>query len=111
MNTQPKKHTPETASAFYAEARTHISEEAFLAYVDNNTYATETLEELLEQAEEAYCGEFNGFAELAEEQVEEGLWGDIPSHLANYIDYEAIGRDLRISGDIWENNGHYFRNI
>lgn len=31
---------------------------------------------------------------LAEQFVEEGLFGDIPEHLANYIDMEAIARDL-----------------
>ena len=32
--------------------------------------------------------------ELAEQFVDEGLFGDIPEHLAGYIDYEAIARDL-----------------
>ena len=31
---------------------------------------------------------------LASELVSEGLFGSIPSHLENYIDYSAIGRDL-----------------
>ena len=32
--------------------------------------------------------------ELAEQIVEEGLFGEIPAHLTNYIDMEAIARDL-----------------
>ncbi|MCP4195171.1 MAG: antirestriction protein ArdA [Planctomycetaceae bacterium] len=32
--------------------------------------------------------------ELAEQFVEEGLFGNIPERLQFYIDYEAIGRDL-----------------
>ncbi|GIT93140.1 hypothetical protein JANAI62_35760 [Jannaschia pagri] len=32
--------------------------------------------------------------ELAEQFVDEGLFGDIPEHLANYIDLDAIARDL-----------------
>ena len=32
--------------------------------------------------------------ELAEQFVEEGLFGEIPNHLENYIDYDAIARDL-----------------
>ena len=32
--------------------------------------------------------------ELAESFVDEGLYGAIPDHLANYIDYDAIARDL-----------------
>lgn len=36
----------------------------------------------------------DSFTELAEHFVDEGLYGDIPENLTNYIDYEAIGRDL-----------------
>ena len=32
--------------------------------------------------------------ELAEQFVDDGLFGDIPEHLANHIDYDAIARDL-----------------
>jgi antirestriction protein len=34
--------------------------------------------------------------ELAVQFVDEGLFGDIPDHLAHYIDYEAIARDLAV---------------
>jgi antirestriction protein len=34
--------------------------------------------------------------ELAEQFVDEGLFGDIPEHLVHYIDYDAIARDLAI---------------
>jgi antirestriction protein len=111
------KYTQEQASAFYATANTHISEEAFLAFVDNqsrsfSTTTGVTLEQLLTQhlmeAEECYVGEYKSFGALAEQQVDEGLWGTIPDNLVNYIDYEKIGNDLRLSGDIWESNGHFF---
>ncbi len=32
--------------------------------------------------------------ELAEQFVEDGLFGDIPQNLQYYIDYDAIARDL-----------------
>ena len=32
--------------------------------------------------------------ELAEQFVDEGLFGDIPANLAYYLDYDAIARDL-----------------
>lgn len=38
------------------------------------------------------------FTELAEQMVDDGLYGDIPEHLAGYIDYQAIGRDLSYNG-------------
>jgi len=34
--------------------------------------------------------------ELAEQFVEEGLYGDIPDSLQFYIDYDAIARDLAV---------------
>lgn len=34
--------------------------------------------------------------ELAEQFVDEGLFGEIPDHLANYIDMDAIAYDLAI---------------
>ncbi len=36
--------------------------------------------------------------DVAREQVEEGYFGEIPDAIANYIDYEAIARDLDYSG-------------
>ncbi len=38
--------------------------------------------------------ELDSLKELAEQFVEEGLFGEIPKALQNYIDYEAIARDL-----------------
>ena len=38
--------------------------------------------------------EMDSLKELAEQFVEEGSFGDIPENLKNYIDYEAIARDL-----------------
>ncbi|WP_152503626.1 antirestriction protein ArdA [Labrenzia sp. THAF82] len=38
--------------------------------------------------------EVDDMRELAEQFVDEGLFGVIPEHLENYIDYDAIARDL-----------------
>jgi hypothetical protein len=38
--------------------------------------------------------EVNSMRELAEQFVDEGLFGEIPDHLANYLDYDAIAHDL-----------------
>lgn len=35
------------------------------------------------------------YTDLAEQFVDDGLFGEIPEHLIHYIDYQAIGRDLR----------------
>lgn len=38
--------------------------------------------------------ELNSLRALAEQFVDEGLFGDIPERLQNYLDYDAIARDL-----------------
>ncbi len=45
--------------------------------------------------------------QLAEQFVEEGLFGDIPDRLQNYIDMDAIARDLAMDYD--EVDGDIFR--
>jgi len=42
--------------------------------------------------------------ELAEQFVEDGLFGDIPKSLINYIDYDAIARDLSMDYTKVEND-------
>ena len=43
--------------------------------------------------------EENSMEDLARHFVDEGLYGDIPTGLQNYIDYEAIARDLSMEYD------------
>ena len=38
--------------------------------------------------------ELDSLKELAEQFVDEGLFGEIPKAIANYLDYDAIARDL-----------------
>lgn len=38
--------------------------------------------------------EVDSLKELAEQFVDEGLYGEIPAAIANYLDYDAIARDL-----------------
>ncbi|MEM9676679.1 MAG: antirestriction protein ArdA [Pseudomonadota bacterium] len=40
--------------------------------------------------------EIDTLKELAEQFVDEGLYGDIPDRLSAYLDYDAIARDLSI---------------
>lgn len=41
-----------------------------------------------------YYSGVNSYKELAKIFVYDGLFGEIPENLKNYIDYEAMGRDL-----------------
>ncbi|CAA0121076.1 Uncharacterised protein [Halioglobus japonicus] len=49
--------------------------------------------------DEGYAGEYTSLADYAEELTEST--SDIPEHLAYYIDYERMGRDMGFSGDIY----------
>lgn len=51
-----------------------------------------------------YYSGINSFEELAEMFAYEGCFGNIPENLENYIDYEAMGRDLQYDYTI-TNNG------
>ena len=67
------------------------------------------LMEYLGDFEEAYstweAGKFSYYPdvkdreELGQYVVDEGLWGEIPENLINYIDYEAIGRDIDLNAN------------
>ena len=46
---------------------------------------------------------------MAEQFVDEmGLLSEIPENLQYYFDYEAYGRDMELSGDVFEHNRHWF---
>lgn len=51
-----------------------------------------------ERAQENYAGCYASLADFAEELTQET--SEVPQHLARYIDYEAMGRDMEMSGDL-----------
>jgi len=58
-----------------------------------------SIEELCEHQDDIICySGCNDMSDVAREFVEEGMLGEIPDSLINYIDYEAFGRDLEYSG-------------
>lgn len=62
-------------------------------------------EEALEQLEEVELYEDMTLLDLAYELVEEGCFGNIPDNaLAQYIDYEAIARDLQYDYTVVNND-------
>jgi len=54
-----------------------------------------SFDEAIEKADEVTIYYAGGYEDLAEQFVDDGLFGDIPDSIINYIDYEKIGRDLR----------------
>ncbi len=57
------------------------------------------LEEARKAIEENYCGRYTSVADYAQELTEEST--EIPQNLSFYIDYERMGRDMEMSGDIY----------
>ncbi len=58
------------------------------------------LEEARKAIEEQYLGEYESLEDYAEEYVEQsGL--DIPDSIKNYVDYESMGRDMELGGDVF----------
>lgn len=57
------------------------------------------LEEARTATEDNYCGCYKSLADFAEELTEDTT--QIPENLAYYIDYERMGRDMELNGDIF----------
>ncbi|HFS0969423.1 TPA: antirestriction protein ArdA [Pseudomonas aeruginosa] len=57
------------------------------------------LEQARKAAEEDYCGCYASLADYAQELTVETA--SIPQHLARYIDYRAMARDMEIGGDLF----------
>lgn len=60
-----------------------------------------SFEEMVEHLDNiVYYPDCNDMSDLAYYLIEEtGALGEVPTHLQNYIDYEAYGRDLEIEGN------------
>lgn len=57
------------------------------------------LDEARKALEECYQGEYESLADYACQLTEDT--SEIPEHLEHYIDYESMGRDMELSGDIY----------
>ena len=60
---------------------------------------SDNINEAIENADRCTLySECETLEDLAAELVEEGCFGNIPESIRNYIDYEAIARDLGFEG-------------
>jgi len=57
------------------------------------------IDEARKSAEDNYCGCYKSLADYAEELTEQTT--QIPENRAFYIDYERMGRDMEMSGDVF----------
>lgn len=65
-----------------------------IAYTEAYGDRREDIENALDSLDNMTFYEGYTMEDLAEELVEEGVFGDIPESIACYIDYAAIARDL-----------------
>lgn len=65
-------------------------------------YWFESLEELLENQDDIICyADCEDMEDVARYYLgETGMLGEVPTNLKNYIDYQALGRDLEINGNL-----------
>lgn len=66
---------------------------ATIAFAENIT--GDTLETITPHLLDIEVYHVDSWRELAEQFVDDGLFGEIPDHLANYIDFDAMARDLQ----------------
>lgn len=61
--------------------------------------------------EDRYHGQFSSWQDMAEELLDStGQLEDIPENLRSYFDYEAYARDMRLGGEMCEEDGYFFWN-
>ena len=59
----------------------------------------DSIDDAQKAIEKHYCGCYASLADYAEELTEETT--QIPEHLVFYIDYEKMGRDMELGGDVY----------
>jgi antirestriction protein len=62
-------------------------------------YACGDMEQAEKSLTESYNGEYKSVADFSEQLTEDT--SSVPEHLQYYIDYEKMGRDMELSGDIF----------
>lgn len=73
---------------------------ALLAYVGGAS----NIDEALRYMEQGYCGEYDSLTDYAEQFIDDCYADSIkglPEFIRYRIDYEGIGRDMEISGDVF----------
>lgn len=83
--------------------------EVISAYCNCTNSNNENIEEIIQEIEESYNGEYNTDKEFVQQLLED--CGDIPSNLPSYIhiDWERTAYDVMM--DYSTSDNHYFRNL
>jgi len=73
---------------------------SLLNYVGGTSY----IDEAVRYIEEAYCGEYDSLTDYAEQFIDDcysDSLKDLPEFIRYHIDYEGIGREMEICGDVF----------
>ena len=62
-------------------------------------YWSNDIDDAKKAAEDGYHGLYDSLADYAQAITEDTT--EIPNHLAYYIDYELLGRDMEMNGDVY----------
>ena len=84
--------------------------ERVMAYASNCHLSLDEWDEWRTDYEDAVLP-YASTLEYAEALIDDGVLGDIPEHLASYIDVEKFARDMEMGGEVYESNGYLFRNL
>lgn len=87
----------------------HTNDDAFALFVETFGMDLDTVDDVWTTVQ-AFNASYVGYMsaeEYAQDLTEDTT--DIPDHLAYYIDYEKMGRDMILGGDVVEEDGHLFR--
>lgn len=88
------------AEAYARALDSHVPDVALAAYIDNIGADYVDWDTLADDVEEAYIGVYENEADFAYTVAEET--GSLPDGpYSNYIDWAAVGRDARLSGEVW----------
>jgi len=73
---------------------------ALLSYVGGTT----CINEAMRYMEQGYCGEFDSLTDYAQQFIDDcyaDALRELPEFIRWHIDYEGIGRDMKLSGDVF----------
>ena len=57
------------------------------------------IEDAQKALDDSYSGEYESLEDYARQLTEDT--SEVPEHLAFYIDYQSMGRDMELNGDVY----------
>lgn len=90
----------------FTDAVTNLDADVVAAYIANHGIEYVEWDELEDKVTESFAGRYADLADFAYKSAEESE-GLPEGPYANYVDWEAVGRDLELGGDVWTHEVGY----